>query len=32
VNVRITGFENYDLLALPAGQEPRTRKVARQAQ
>jgi ribosomal protein S12 methylthiotransferase len=32
VNVTITGFENYDLLALPAGQEPRTRKIARQAQ
>ncbi len=30
--VKITGFENYDLLALPAGQEPSTRKVARQAQ
>ena len=30
--VRITGFENYDLLALPAGQAPSTRKVARQAQ
>jgi ribosomal protein S12 methylthiotransferase len=30
--VKITGFENYDLLALPAGQQPATRKVARQAQ
>ena len=30
--VRITGFEDYDLLALPAGQEPATRKVAKQAQ
>jgi ribosomal protein S12 methylthiotransferase len=32
VNVTITGFENYDLLALPAGQVPKTRKTARQAQ
>jgi ribosomal protein S12 methylthiotransferase len=32
VDVKITGFEDYDLLALPAGQEPATRKVARQAQ
>lgn len=31
-HVRITGFENYDLLALPEGQTPATRKVARQAQ
>jgi ribosomal protein S12 methylthiotransferase len=30
--VKITGFENYDLLALPKGQEPAVRKVARQAQ
>ena len=30
--VKITGFENYDLLALPEGQEPAMRKVARQAQ
>jgi ribosomal protein S12 methylthiotransferase len=30
--VRITGFEDYDLLALPAGEEPATRKVAKQAQ
>jgi ribosomal protein S12 methylthiotransferase len=32
VDVKITGFEDYDLLALPAGQEPATRKVAKQAQ
>ncbi len=32
VNVKITGYEDYDLLALPAGQEPATRKVAKQAQ
>jgi len=30
--VKITGFEDYDLLALPVGQEPATRKVAKQAQ
>ena len=30
--VKITGFEDYDLLALPAGQAPATRKVAKQAQ
>lgn len=30
--VKITGFEDYDLLALPAGQTPTTRKVAKQAQ
>ena len=30
--VEITGCEDYDLLALPIGQEPATRKVARQAQ
>lgn len=32
VDVKITGYEAYDLLALPAGQAPSTRKVARQAQ
>ncbi len=32
VNVEITGYEDYDLLALPAGAEPTVRKVARQAQ
>ena len=31
-DVKITGFEDYDLLALPAGQAPATRKVAKQAQ
>jgi ribosomal protein S12 methylthiotransferase len=30
--VKITGYEDYDLLALPAGQMPATRKVAKQAQ
>jgi ribosomal protein S12 methylthiotransferase len=30
--VKITGFENYDLLALPAGQQPSLRRTARQAQ
>jgi ribosomal protein S12 methylthiotransferase len=30
--VQITSCEDYDLLALPAGEEPLTRKVARQAQ
>ncbi len=30
--VKITGYEDYDLLALPVGEEPATRKVARQAQ
>jgi ribosomal protein S12 methylthiotransferase len=30
--VRITGYEDYDLLALPVGQEPVTRKIAKQAQ
>jgi ribosomal protein S12 methylthiotransferase len=30
--VQITGYEDYDLLALPVGQEPATRKVAKQAQ
>src|SRR5581483_10913201 len=32
VRVEITGCENYDLLALPAGVKPATRKVAKQAQ
>ncbi len=32
VDVKITGFEDYDLLALPVGQTPTTRKVAKQAQ
>jgi ribosomal protein S12 methylthiotransferase len=32
VTAEITGYEDYDLLALPVGQEPATRKVARQAQ
>ena len=32
VDVKITGFEDYDLLALPTGQQPSTRKVAKQAQ
>ncbi|MDP3072502.1 MAG: 30S ribosomal protein S12 methylthiotransferase RimO [Opitutaceae bacterium] len=31
-HVRITGHEDYDLLALPAGDAPATRKVAKQAQ
>ncbi len=31
-HVEITGYEDYDLLALPAGVKPATRKVARQAQ
>jgi len=31
-SVKITGYEDYDLLALPVGQEPTTRKVAKQAQ
>jgi ribosomal protein S12 methylthiotransferase len=30
--VEITGHEEYDLMALPCGQEPATRKIARQAQ
>ena len=30
--VEITGYHDYDLLALPAGQRPATFKVARQAQ
>jgi ribosomal protein S12 methylthiotransferase len=32
VRVKITGHEDYDLLALPAGEAPATRKVAKQAQ
>jgi len=32
VDVKITGYEDYDLLALPAGQEPTTRKTAKPAQ
>jgi ribosomal protein S12 methylthiotransferase len=32
VNVEITSYEDYDLLALPVGAEPTVRKVARQAQ
>ncbi|MCR6657327.1 MAG: radical SAM protein [Opitutus sp.] len=32
VDVEITGFEDYDLMALPVGQKPATRKVAKQAQ
>jgi ribosomal protein S12 methylthiotransferase len=31
-DVKITGYEDYDLLALPVGQAPITRKVAKQAQ
>ncbi len=30
--VRITGYQDYDLLALPAGEQPIEYKVARQAQ
>jgi ribosomal protein S12 methylthiotransferase len=30
--VEITGYEDYDLLALPVGAEPSVRKVAKQAQ
>ena len=30
--VRITGFQDYDLLALPAGEQPTEWKVAKQAQ
>jgi ribosomal protein S12 methylthiotransferase len=30
--VKITGYEDYDLLALPFGQKPAVRKTARQAQ
>jgi len=32
VNVTITGYQDYDLLALPKGQKPAEFKVARQAQ
>ncbi|MDX2187993.1 MAG: 30S ribosomal protein S12 methylthiotransferase RimO [Opitutaceae bacterium] len=32
LDVEITGFEDYDLLALPQGQRPATFKVAKQAQ
>ncbi|HEU5080543.1 MAG TPA: 30S ribosomal protein S12 methylthiotransferase RimO [Opitutaceae bacterium] len=32
VDVKITDFQDYDLLALPFGEKPTTRKVARQAQ
>jgi ribosomal protein S12 methylthiotransferase len=32
VDVKITGYEDYDLMALPVGQRPSTRKVAKQAQ
>ncbi len=32
VEVKITGFQDYDLLALPEGQRPAEFKVARQAQ
>ena len=32
VDVSITGFQDYDLLALPPGQQPAEFKVARQAQ
>jgi ribosomal protein S12 methylthiotransferase len=32
VTAQITGYEDYDLLALPVGQEPKTRKIAKQAQ
>ena len=32
VNVKITGYEDYDLLALPVGETPRARKTAKQAQ
>jgi ribosomal protein S12 methylthiotransferase len=32
VPVKITGYEDYDLLALPVGQEPLSRKIAKQAQ
>jgi ribosomal protein S12 methylthiotransferase len=30
--VKITGFQDYDLLALPAGERPSAFKVAKQAQ
>lgn len=32
VDVRITGYHDYDLLALPPGEKPKSWKVARQAQ
>jgi len=32
VQVEITGYEAYDLLALPSGETPHTRKVAKMAQ
>jgi ribosomal protein S12 methylthiotransferase len=32
VTAEITGYEDYDLLALPVGQQPASRKLARQAQ
>ena len=32
VDVQITGYEDYDLLALPSGHEPAVRKTAKQAQ
>lgn len=32
VDVRITGYHDYDLLALPQGQQPKVFKVAKQAQ
>ena len=32
VDVKITGFEDYDLMALPIGEQPAIRKVAKQAQ
>lgn len=32
VNVKITGYHDYDLLALPQGEKPREYKVAKQAQ
>ncbi len=32
VDVKITGFHDYDLLALPKGEEPASYKVAKQAQ
>jgi ribosomal protein S12 methylthiotransferase len=31
-DVTITGYQDYDLLALPAGEQPLTRKIAKQAQ
>jgi ribosomal protein S12 methylthiotransferase len=32
VDVKITGYQDYDLLALPAGEKPAVFKVAKQAQ